>query len=69
MTNREWIAHRDKVERFRLMERETTDPFATALLHDIILELEADLRMLTDIEAQRLLMREYGRIAWSAVLE
>ena len=69
MTDSEWKARRDKVERFRLMERETTDPFAMALLHDIVLELEADLRMLTDIEAQRLLMREYGRIVWGAVME
>ena len=53
MTDSEWKARRDEVERYRLMERETTDPVATALLRDIVLELEAHLNELADIEAQR----------------
>ena len=35
---------RDQVERFRVLQRETTEPLAALLLHDIVLELEAELR-------------------------
>ena len=38
-----WKERRDQVERYRVLEQETTDPLATLLLHDIVLELEADL--------------------------
>jgi hypothetical protein len=34
---------RRQVERYRVMERETTDPLAARLLHDIVLDLEAEL--------------------------
>ena len=35
---------RNQVERYRVLERETTEPLAALLLHDIVLELEADLK-------------------------
>jgi hypothetical protein len=35
---------RHQVERYRVLKRETTEPLAALLLHDIVLELEADLR-------------------------
>jgi hypothetical protein len=34
---------RHQVERYRVLKRETTEPLAAILLHDIVLELEADL--------------------------
>jgi hypothetical protein len=33
-----------QVERYRVLKRETTEPLAALLLHDIVLELEADLK-------------------------
>ena len=42
------------LERYRLMARETTDPVATALLLDIVLDLEAELNELVDVETQGL---------------
>ena len=35
---------RDRVERYRILEQETTDPIAARLLHDIVLDLEAELK-------------------------
>jgi hypothetical protein len=52
MTDSEWKERWREVERFRLMAQETTDPVATALLLDIVLDLEADLNELVDVEAQ-----------------
>jgi len=52
MTDSEWKERWREVERFRLMAQETTDPVATALLLDIVLDLEADLKQLADIEAK-----------------
>lgn len=44
MTDSEWWKERrNQVERYRAMERETTDPLAARLLHDIVLDLEAEL--------------------------
>ena len=34
---------RDHLMRFRAMEAETTDPIATRFLHDIVVDLEAEL--------------------------
>nr|WP_166301138.1 hypothetical protein [Bradyrhizobium sp. 2S1]MCK7674056.1 hypothetical protein [Bradyrhizobium sp. 2S1] len=34
----------DRIMRYRMMEREATDPLALGLLHDIVAELEAALR-------------------------
>ncbi|WP_407174667.1 hypothetical protein [Bradyrhizobium sp. STM 3562] len=31
-----------RIDRYRALEREVTDPLAARLLHDIVLELEAD---------------------------
>jgi hypothetical protein len=45
MTDREWKVRRDQLERYRVLEEETTDPLAAGLLHDIVLELEAELKM------------------------
>ena len=39
-----WKERRDQVARYRVLELETTEPFAALLLHDIVLELEADLQ-------------------------
>lgn len=33
-----------RIARYRLLEREVTDPLAACLLHGIVEELEADLR-------------------------
>ena len=49
---------RDQVARFRVMEEEATDPLAAGLIHDIVLELEADLTTLAEIEAQRAITRD-----------
>jgi hypothetical protein len=38
-----WKERRNQVARYRAMERETTDPFAARLLHDIVIDLEAEL--------------------------
>jgi hypothetical protein len=44
MTDSEyWKERRNMVARYRAMERETTDPLAARLLHDIVLDLEAEL--------------------------
>jgi hypothetical protein len=44
MTDSEsWKERRNKVARYRAMEQETTDPLAARLLHDIVLDLEAEL--------------------------
>ena len=32
------------MERYRILEQETTDPIAARLLHDIVLDLEAELK-------------------------
>jgi hypothetical protein len=37
-----WKEHRDRVERYRALERETTDPLAARLLHDIVADLEGE---------------------------
>ncbi|UVO27036.1 hypothetical protein [Bradyrhizobium arachidis] len=34
----------DQIMRYRMMERDVTDPLALGLLHDIVAELEASLR-------------------------
>ena len=39
-----WKERRDQIARYRVLEQETTDPLAVLLLHDIVLELEADVR-------------------------
>jgi|KBSMisStandDraft_5_1062788.scaffolds.fasta_scaffold3228862_1 hypothetical protein len=45
MTDRERKMRRDLLERYQVLEEETTDPLAAGLLQDIILELEAELKM------------------------
>ncbi|WOH48974.1 hypothetical protein [Bradyrhizobium sp. sBnM-33] len=42
-TERKFREQEAKIARYRLLEREVTDPLAASLLHIIILELEADL--------------------------
>ena len=45
MTDSEnWKERRNQVARYRAMEQETTDPLAALLLHDIVLDLEAELK-------------------------
>jgi hypothetical protein len=39
----DWKERRARVERYRILAQETTDPIATRLLHDIVLDLEAEL--------------------------
>src|SRR5258708_34055210 len=39
-----WKERRDQVERYRILEQETTDPIAARLLPDIVLYLEAELK-------------------------
>ena len=44
MTDSEsWDERKNQLARYRVMERETTDPLAARLLHDIVLDLEAQL--------------------------
>jgi hypothetical protein len=38
-----WKERRNQVERYRILAQETTDPIAARLLHDIVLDLEAEL--------------------------
>jgi hypothetical protein len=40
--DRDWKERRDRVERYRILAQETTDPIAARLLHDIVLDLEAE---------------------------
>jgi hypothetical protein len=42
-TERKFREQEAQIARYRLLEREVTDPLAAILLHIIILELEADL--------------------------
>ena len=45
MTDTEtWKERRAQLTRYRVLKRETTEPLAALLLHDIVLELEADLK-------------------------
>ena len=44
MTERNFREQEIQIARYRLLEREVTDPLAAGLLHIIILELEADLQ-------------------------
>jgi hypothetical protein len=40
----DWKERRDQVERYRILAQETTDPIASRLLHDIVLDSEAELK-------------------------
>ena len=44
--NVNWKERRNQIARYRAMEQETTDPLAARLLHDIVLDLEAELEVL-----------------------
>jgi hypothetical protein len=44
VTERKFREQEVQIARFRLLEREVTDPLAASLLRIIILELEADLQ-------------------------
>jgi hypothetical protein len=44
MTERKFREQEVQIERYRLLEREVTDPLAASLLHIIVSELEADLQ-------------------------
>jgi hypothetical protein len=44
MTERQFRKLEAEIARYRLLEREVTDPLAASLIHVIILELEADLQ-------------------------
>jgi hypothetical protein len=44
MTERKFREQEMQIARYRLLEREVTDPLAACLLHIIISELEADLQ-------------------------
>ena len=47
MTDSEsWKERINQVARYRAMEQEITDPLAARLLHDIVLDLEAELEEL-----------------------
>ncbi|NOJ43027.1 hypothetical protein HCN58_26200 [Bradyrhizobium sp. WSM 1791] len=52
MTERKFREQEVQIARYRLLEREVTDPLAASLLHIIILELEADLQTDCDTEHQ-----------------
>jgi hypothetical protein len=45
MTERQFKELEVQIARYRLLEREVTDPLAECLLHGIVRELEADLAM------------------------
>jgi hypothetical protein len=44
MTERKFREQEVQIARYRVLERDVTDPLAASLLHIIILELEADLQ-------------------------
>ncbi|WP_186294523.1 hypothetical protein [Bradyrhizobium guangdongense] len=44
MTDQQVKDQEVRIARYRLLEREVTDPLAACLLHGIVEELEADLR-------------------------
>ncbi len=44
--NVNWKERRNQIARYRAMEQGTTDPLAARLLHDIVLDLEAELEEL-----------------------
>ena len=44
MTERQFRELETEIARYRILEREVTDPLAACLLHVIISELEADLQ-------------------------
>ena len=44
VTERKFREQEVQIARYRLLEREVTDPLDASLLHIIILELEADLQ-------------------------
>ena len=44
VTERKFREQEVQIARYRMLEREVTDPLAASLLHIIILELEADLQ-------------------------
>jgi hypothetical protein len=54
MTGSDWKERRDQVERYRVLERETTEPLAALLLHGIVLELEADLKYTLERHSRQL---------------
>jgi hypothetical protein len=54
MTERQLRDQEVQIVRYRLLEREVTDPLATCLLHALIEELEADLQRDRDIESELL---------------
>jgi hypothetical protein len=45
MTEHQFRELEVRIARYRLLEREVTDPLAECLLHGIVIELEADLKM------------------------
>jgi len=45
MTERQVRELEIEIARYRLLEREVTDPLAECLLHSILVELEADLKV------------------------
>ena len=45
MTERQFRELEVRIARYRLLEREVTDPLAEFLLHSIVVELETDLRV------------------------
>lgn len=44
MPERQFIEQEVRIARYRLLEREVTDPLAASLLRAVVEELEADLR-------------------------
>jgi hypothetical protein len=42
--NENWKERSNQVARYRAMEQKTADPLAARLLHDIVLDLEAELK-------------------------
>ena len=45
MTERQFEELEIRIARYRFLEREVTDPLAESLLHSIVVELEADLKV------------------------
>ena len=68
MTDSEnWKERRNQVARYRAMEQETTDPLAARLLHDIVLDLEAELEGLQ--QERRVLDAAVKRRYWPLGIE
>jgi hypothetical protein len=61
MTEQQLGERKIQIARYRLLEQEVTDPLAASLLHDIVVELEADLLEEANSDSSSLSLRPVRR--------